>query len=106
MKKNLFMLSLIMPQAVIMARSQAFTLPLGARAIAMGHNSLVIKDPWAMFNNQAALASLPGIHAGVFMENRFLLKEMNKLALGVSVPLRKGNLFINAVHFGGISTPS
>lgn len=101
MKKNLFMLSLIMLLSGTNAKAQAFTYPLGARAIGMGHNSLVIKDYWAIFNNQAAAAFLPGIHAGVFMENRFLLDEMNRIALGVSVPVKKGSLFVNADHFGG-----
>lgn len=101
MKKNLFMLSLIMLLSGTNAKAQAFTYPLGARAIGMGHNSLLIKDYWATFNNQAAAAFLSGIHAGVFMENRFLLDETNRIALGVSVPVKKGSLFVNADHFGG-----
>lgn len=101
MKKNLFMLSLIMLLSGTNAKAQAFTYPLGARAIGMGHNSLVLKDSWATFNNQAAAAFLSGIHAGVFMENRFLLAELNRIALGVSFPVKKGSLFVNADHFGG-----
>ncbi len=74
--------------------------PLGARAIAMGHTGLVNKDLWGVCNNQATVAYLSGVEFGMFMENRYLIKEMNRIVIGTAIELGKGGLFASVDHFG------
>ena len=80
--------------------AQPGSYPVGARAIGMGHTSLVNKDFWAVCNNQAAAAYITGIELAVFMENRYLIKEMNRIVIGGAFGIGKGGIFANVDHFG------
>lgn len=100
MKMNLFMVCLLIP-CMNMLNAQTEASVVGARAIGMGHNSLVNKDLWSISNNQASAAYLMQITAGVFAENRYMLQEMNRIVLGVFIPVTKGGLFLDIDHFGG-----
>jgi len=74
--------------------------PIGARAAAMGHGGLMIKDIWGIYNNQAVPAFTKGFELGVSLENRYMMKEMNRISLGVAKQLGKGGLFAGIDHFG------
>jgi len=80
--------------------SQPLSSPVGARAVAIGHCSVVSKDIWGVFNNPAALAFQTGMEFGLALENRFLLKEMNRITLGASAQLGHGALSAGIEHFG------
>ena len=47
----------------------------GARAAGMANAGLTNQDVWAVFNNPAAYSWMNNKAAGLFYENRFLMKE-------------------------------
>lgn len=65
----------------------------------MGNASVAISDLWSAFNNQAGLAWLETSHAGVYYENRFLMKELGYKEL-VAYPLKSGTIGLSFNHFG------
>ena len=73
---------------------------VGARSAGMGYCSLLNHDLTGIFNNQAALASMKGLQAGICMDNHFLLEDLNRIAIGVSSRVGRGSLFAGVVHFG------
>lgn len=87
--------------ASIMSYPQAGSYPLGARAMGTGHCSLATRDFWGIFNNQAATARLEEAAMGIFLENRYMVKEMNRIALGGMLRAGKGMLLGGLDHFGG-----
>ncbi len=89
--------------AAISLYPQAGNYPLGARAMGTGHCSLVHRDLWGVFNNQATVVYSGGPAIGVFAENRFLLKEMNRIAVGGLLKAGKGKLLAGLDHFGGFA---
>lgn len=80
---------------------QALTSPVGAGPVSCGHTSTVRRDLWAVFNNQAAAAYLDKPTAGLFTENRFLINEMNRVAMGTALPVKSVVLLFTLDHFGG-----
>ena len=53
----------------------------GGRSAGMGHASVTLSDVWSSHHNQAGLGWLTKVEAGVFAQNRFLVKEMNYMGL-------------------------
>lgn len=82
-------------------QGQSLTYPLGGGPVATGHTALVRQDMWAIFNNQAAAAFLDHAETGLFTENRFMISNMNRVAVGAAIPIKKVVLMITADHFGG-----
>lgn len=74
--------------------------PSGARSAAMGTSSVALIDVWSAFNNQAGLARLTDATAGVYYENRFLLKELGYKAGAFALPMNQGTLALSFSHFG------
>jgi len=72
-------------------------MPVGARSAAIGNASVCMVDVWAVYHNQANLAYYKNITAGVYYENRFLVKEMNLQAATFVLPAKKLGVF--AVSF-------
>jgi hypothetical protein len=72
----------------------------GGRASAMGNTSVAFYDGWSGFNNQAGLGWCRKFSAGVYYENRFLLKELSIKALGIILPVKKGAFGLSFRHFG------
>jgi len=73
---------------------------IGGRAAAMGNTSVTKSDEWSVFNNQAGLAWCRRFSAGIYFENRYLLKDLSLKALAVTVPVGKGAFGISFRHFG------
>ncbi|MEN8225065.1 MAG: hypothetical protein ABFS05_06855, partial [Bacteroidota bacterium] len=99
MRKKLFT-SLLLLCVLQSSCQQPLSCPVGARATGSGHSGIVHEDLWGAFNNQAAVASLKNIQAGVFLENRFLVDEMNRIATALYLPLNSGGIIISVDHFG------
>jgi hypothetical protein len=99
-KLKMFMNILLVSCGYITA-AQSTSYPMGAGATACGYTSVARTGFWAVFNNQAGTALLEHIHTGVFFENRYLIPEMGRVALGAFLPLKKGGMFINLDHSGG-----
>lgn len=72
-------------------------LPVGARSAAIGNASVCLIDVWAVYHNQANLAYCKNITAGVYYENKFLVKEMSLQAATFVLPAKKLGVF--AVSF-------
>lgn len=74
--------------------------PAGARAGAMGGISVSVSDIWSASNNPAGTAWLKGISAGIFFENRFMMKELMFQQGVVVMAVKPGSFAINLSHFG------
>lgn len=74
--------------------------PVGARSAALGNASVAFTDVWSVHNNQAGLAYLNGFTAGVYYENRFMIKELGLKSAAFAVPVRTGAFGINVTNFG------
>lgn len=75
-------------------------LTVGAKQAAMGYIRLHQSDAFATFNNPAALGSLQQFGMAAYVENRFLLPELNRYAVAASFGTRSGTFGAGAVRFG------
>ncbi|MCL2131313.1 MAG: hypothetical protein FWH36_02475 [Lentimicrobiaceae bacterium] len=75
----------------------------GARCKGMGGVSVAVADFWAIQNNQAAMPFYKKTAAGIYYDNRFLLKETSTIAAGFVFPATKGNDYfgLSLNHYGG-----
>jgi hypothetical protein len=73
---------------------------IGGRAAALGYTSVTRSDEWSACNNQAGLAWCRRFSAGIYLENRYLLKEISEKAMAVTLPAGRGALGISFHHFG------
>lgn len=73
---------------------------LGARSAGLGNSSVALTGFWAGFNNQAGLADVKNISAGLFYQNRFIVKEMGFAAAAFILPVRSGNFGVQFNWFG------
>ena len=71
-------------------------IPAGGRSLSLANASSTFNDVWAFHNNPGALADVEKISAGIYYENRFLLKELQSQAIAISIPLKVG-----VISFGG-----
>lgn len=56
---------------------------VGGRAAAMGRTAVCEQGLWALQNNPAGIASLPGWHFGLYYENQWFLKETAFKSVGI-----------------------
>lgn len=87
MKQILFLSFFISLQFHLFAQYDNYS--SGSRSRAFSDASTPFLDHWAVFNNQAAMAFTENPSIGVFVENRFGLKELNNGALAFVLPLKK-----------------
>ncbi|MEI6765971.1 MAG: hypothetical protein WCM76_10040 [Bacteroidota bacterium] len=74
---------------------------IGGRSAGMGNASVTFTDLWSAHNNQAGMAYAKTMAAGVYYENRFLMKEMGLKAVTFVLPVKKSGVFgINYSNFG------
>ena len=59
----------------------------GARGLATANANLNYQDIYSLFSNQAGLAHVKRMSALAYSHNRFLLTELNTVAVGRAVPL-------------------
>ena len=74
--------------------------PIGARSAAMGNASVSLSDVWSAHHNQAGLGFLHDPSAGVYYENRFLLKELSVRGAAIAVPIKAGTFGLCVTDFG------
>jgi hypothetical protein len=72
----------------------------GGKSSGLGYTSVTQSDEWSAFNNQAGLAWCKNYSAGIYFENRFLLKDLSGKALAITLPLGKGAFGICLSQFG------
>ena len=73
---------------------------VGARAAGMAFSSVALSDEWSAFNNPGGLARVRKYSAGIYFENRFLVKEISLKALVVTIPVWKGTFGLILQHYG------
>ena len=78
----------------------AFSTAAGARGIGMGNANLTLKDVYSGFNNPAGLAYLDGFSGAAFVENRFLLQELQLAAISVAQSTNSGTIGMTLQYFG------
>lgn len=74
--------------------------PIGARSAAMGNASVSLSDVWSAQHNQAGLGFLHSASAGVYYENRFLLKELSIKGAVLALPVKGGTFGLCISNFG------
>lgn len=72
----------------------------GGRSAGLAHASVALSDGWSSHNNQAGLAWLEQSQAGVFVQNKFLLKELNYGGFSYAHVLKTGALALSYSNFG------
>ena len=77
-----------------------FSTAAGARGIGMGNANLTLQDIHSGFNNQAGLAYLDGFSGAAFVENRFLLEELQLATIGVAQATNSGTIGLVLQYFG------
>ena len=78
----------------------AFSTAAGARGIGMGNANLTLKDVYSGFNNPAGLAYLDGFEGAAFVENRFLLQELQLAAISIAQSTNSGTIGMTLQYFG------
>lgn len=74
--------------------------PIGARSAAMGRASVSETDFWSIQNNPAGMAIQSQIGAGIFYENRYLMKELSMKSGALVFPASFGVLGLSFNQFG------
>ena len=99
-RKYLLFLSLLCFPLQCAFSQNAFSTSAGARGIGMGNANLTLQDIQSGFNNQAGLAYLDGFAGAAFVENRFLLEELQLATIGIAQPTNSGTIGLVLQHFG------
>jgi hypothetical protein len=98
MKKPLLILILLF--IGISKLKAAENYPSGARSVALSNAFVSISHTWSTFHNQATLASLNTLSAGVFYESRFGIDELSLAAGTIVVPTNSGAFGFSFYQFG------
>lgn len=96
MMKKILLFALLFPFIL----SAQGVMPSGGRGMSMGNALTSIEDEWSFFYNPAATSRFKNFKAGIYYENRFLLKELQSQALTASLPIGKGVLTFGGHHYG------
>ncbi len=72
----------------------------GGRMAGLGRASVALPGVWSVFNNQAGLAWDAGWQAGIFVENKFLMKEICYEAAGLTWSGRPGAFGLALSYYG------
>ncbi|MEM6767443.1 MAG: hypothetical protein AAF655_21060 [Bacteroidota bacterium] len=60
----------------------------GARALSLGNAYVGVRsDYWSLYYNPASIATISGLGMGAYVEQRFLLEELNYGSAGVVIPI-------------------
>ncbi len=77
--------------------------PVGGRSVAMGLSQVACTDLWSVNNNQAGMAFYDRTAAGLYFENRFLLKELGSQTAAFTLKTRYGVLGSSVGYSGDAS---
>lgn len=95
--KKLLLPLMLMP---LLALAGNDNLHFGARSAGMAHSSVTLSDVWSTHHNQAGLAWFKTPQAGVFFQNRFMLKNLNYMGFAYAHPTKSGAFGISYTSFG------
>ncbi len=74
--------------------------PAGARALGLSNAVVSFSDTWSTFHNQAGIAGLTNLSAGVYYESKFQIDELALVAGSLVLPAGAGNFGISFSQFG------
>ncbi len=86
-KKLLVFLLIIFLQAQVEAANNNY--PVGSRASALGNATSTFQTVFSNFHNQAGLARISQISAGIAYKNNFLLKETGLKSAAIAIPINE-----------------
>ena len=72
----------------------------GARPLALSDAYVSVSDIWSSFYNQAGIAGIDRLDAGIFYESPFLLKELSNMAGSILLPTKTGTFALSFTQFG------
>ncbi|MBC7412224.1 MAG: hypothetical protein H7331_07205 [Bacteroidia bacterium] len=98
--KKLYAITLLLASQYAVTHAQV-TLPAGARSLGLSNTSATLTDVYAMHNNIAGIAPLKSVSAGLYVENRYLVKELTNYGIMAAIPTKKGNFGLNIGSQGG-----
>jgi len=84
----------------IVALSQAVRSPVSSAYIGLGAYSNNHIDVFSFHANEASLAKLNNISAGIYGEKRFLLNELGLYDAAIAFPTPSGNFGVDARYYG------
>ena len=96
--------NLLLPLALVFSLSAVAgneNFPIGARATGMGNTGLTLSDVWSTHYNQAGLANVRLISAGISYESRFLQSDLGISSFAFALPIKSGTFGLNYTGFGG-----
>ena len=98
--KKWILLFLLLLSSVLSLKAQVEN--VGARTNGMGNVVTAVPDFWSVDNNVAMMPFYGKMSAGLYYDNRFLLKETSTAALGFVFPLKNKSDAFGAVlkHYG------
>jgi hypothetical protein len=85
------------------ADAQTIKTPVTSAFISISTYSTLHANAFSFCGNQAALAGIKNVSAGVYSEKRFLLKELSMYTAAVALPTASGNFGLKADYFGDVS---
>ncbi len=98
-KKVIFLFTFLFSGNILLS-AQTLRRPLAAAYTGLGAYSINHVDAFSFISNQASLAQLKNISAGVYGERRFLLSELNNYTAVVGLPTNSGNFGLKAGYSG------
>ena len=85
------------------ADAQTIKTPATSTFIRISTYSTLHANAFSFSGNQAALAGIKNVSAGVYSEKRFLLKELSMYTAAVALPTTSGSFGLKADYFGDVS---
>ena len=74
--------------------------PIGGKVAGMGYAGVTLSDFWSVSNNQAGLGFVKNTAAGIYYENRFLVKELSSKSAAFVLPTQSGVFGVSMNYFG------
>jgi len=87
----------------VIAQCQTLRTPIAGPYIGSGAYSINHADVFSFASNQASLAQVENIAAGVYGERRYLLNELSYYHASVAIPTHSGNFGLQAGYFGSVN---
>jgi hypothetical protein len=94
---RILLLLLLMPLSFFAGQDNGH---YGGRSAGMGHSSVMLSDVWSTHHNQAGLGWLKDPTAGIFFQNRYLLKELSYMGFAYAHPIKSGTFGLSFSNFG------
>ena len=98
--KKISSLIIIALSLQLLSNSQTLRRPVAAGYPGLGAYSMAHVDVFSFAANQASLARINNLSAGVYGEKRYMLNELSFYSLAFVVPTKSGNFGIKGSYYG------